>query len=191
MGAALFSPIFAIFIKDFIVGATLKTMGFAVAIYALTKAIFQIPLAKKIDKYDGERDDFFALAAGAVIGIIFPFSMLAINHVWQLYLFEALAGIGDASLMAAYYGIFAKHTDKGSESFEWSLFSALGITVSTAIGGAFGGLIADNLGFRFLFLISGILNLLAGTLFFLLYPYIRKKKQNTEIPIIIPVEIKK
>lgn len=194
MGASLFSPIFAVFITDNILGATLKTAGFALAIYAFTKAIVQIPLARKIDKYNGERDDFFVLLAGAAIGIIFPFSMLVVTKSSQLYLLEFLAGIGDACLMAAYYGIFARHVDKGSEGFEWSLFSAFGLTISTAVGGALGGIFADAYGFRALFLTSGILNIFAAALLFLLYPYIKKyykEKLEKTIYGALPLEVKK
>lgn len=176
MGTSLFAPIFAVFIKDNFYGATLKTAGFAIAIYALTKSIIQVPLARKIDKYDGERDDFFALLLGAGIGIIFPFSMIFVRQVWQLYSLEFLAGVGDASLMAAYYGIFARHTDKGSEGFEWSLFSAFGLTISMAAGGALGGILADTFGFKTLFMTAGILNIFAASLLILLYPYIRKRR---------------
>lgn len=196
MGASLFSPIFAVFITGNVLGATLKTAGFAIAIYAITKAIIQIPLARKIDRYDGEKDDFFVLIAGAIIGIIFPFSMLVISKPFQLYLLEFLAGIGDACLMAAYYGIFARHVDKGSEGFEWSLFSAFGLTISTAVGGALGGIFADAYGFRYLFLTSGILNVFAAALLFLLYPYIRKyHRENLKKAVVnvevLPVGIKK
>lgn len=194
MGASLFSPIFAIFITGNILGATLKTAGFALAIYAFTKAIIQIPLARKIDKHSGERDDFFVLLAGAAIGIIFPFSMLVVTKSSELYLLEFLAGIGDACLMAAYYGIFARHVDKGSEGFEWSLFSAFGLTISTAAGGALGGIFADAYGFRALFLTSGILNIFAAALLFLLYPYIRKYNKEKLEKIIygaLPLEVKK
>jgi len=194
MGASLFSPIFAVFITGNILGATLKTAGFALAIYACTKAIIQIPLARKIDKRVGEKDDFFVLLLGAIIGIIFPFSMMVINKPFQLYLLEFLAGIGDACLMAAYYGIFARHVDKGSEGFEWSLFSAFGLTMSTAVGGALGGIFADAYGFKILFLTSGILNIFALALLFLLYPYIRKyNKEKLEIGVYgaLPIEVKK
>ena len=190
-GASLFGPILAVFITKSVAGATLKTVGFAIAIYAITKSVIQIPLARKIDKYNGEKDDFFVMLAGALIGIIFPFSMLAVSAPWHLYGLEFLAGAGDASLMAAYYGIFARHVDRGSEGFEWSLFSAFGLTVSTALGGALGGILADAYGFKFLFFTAGVLNVFAAGLLFILYPYIDTGKKRADTPQIQTFEIKR
>ena len=141
---ALFVPIFAVFITDFIAGATLSTVGFALGLYAVAKSSLQIPLARFLDKHKGERDDFYALIAGAVVG--------------------------DAALMSAYYSLFARHVDKGSEGFEWSLFSVGGLTISSAIGGAIGGILGDIFGFKILFLISGIINSLVLFVLFSLYP---------------------
>jgi len=167
---ALFVPIFAVFITDFIAGATLSTVGFALGLYAVAKSSLQIPLARFLDKHKGERDDFYALIAGAVVAVMYPFALLLVSKVWHLYAAEVLAGIGDAALMSAYYSLFARHVDKGSEGFEWSLFSVGGLTISSAIGGAIGGILGDIFGFKILFLISGIINSLVLFVLFSLYP---------------------
>ena len=135
---ALFVPIFAVFVTDFIGGATLKTVGFALGLYAVAKSVLQVPLARFLDKHNGERDDFYALITGAIVAVIYPFALLGVSKVWHLYALEAFVGLGDAALMAAYYSLFARHVDKGAEGFEWSLFSVGGLTISSAIGGAIG-----------------------------------------------------
>ncbi len=170
----LFLPIYAVFIKDFIEGATLSTVGFSLAFYAVAKSIVQIPLARYLDRTRGESDDFYALMAGAVIAVLYPFALLVISKVWHLYLVEIMVGLGDAALMSAYYSLFARHVDKGAEGFEWSLFSVGSQTVSLALGGAIGGLMADAFGFRSLFFVSGVINLLAVFILFMLYPMLDK-----------------
>ena len=57
-GAGLLGPIFAIFITDFIVGGTPAVAGIAIAVYALTKSVAQLPAAAIIDKICGDKDDF-------------------------------------------------------------------------------------------------------------------------------------
>lgn len=166
---ALFVPIFAVFVTDFVSGATLKTIGFALGLYAIAKSALQIPLARFLDKHHGERDDFYALMAGAIVAVIYPFALLGVSKIWHLYSLEFFVGLGDAALMSAYYALFARHVDKGAEGFEWSLFSVGGLTISSAIGGAIGGILADAFGFKLLFFISGTVNLLV--LFVLLYLY--------------------
>ena len=144
---SLFTPIFSVFILENIAGAALRTAGFALAIYAVAKSIVQVPLARFLDKHNGERDDFYALLIGAFIGIIYPFLLATVSKVWHLYLLEILGGVGTAFLMAAYYSLFARHVDKGAEGFEWSLFSVGGLTMSSAIGAAIGGVFAEGFGF--------------------------------------------
>lgn len=174
----LFLPIIAVYITNTIAGATLATVGFSVVFYAVAKAVIQVPLAKAIDKKKGERDDFIVLFSGAIIGVLYAYGFLLIKEPWHLYFLEAWGGVGAALLMAAYYGLFARHVDKGNEGFEWSLFSVGALTVSAAIGGAFGGVYADAFGFRALFITAGISNTFATLLLLLLYPYldgVRKK----------------
>jgi len=169
---SLFTPIFSVFILENIAGAALRTAGFALAIYAVAKSIVQVPLARFLDKHNGERDDFYALLIGAFIGIIYPFLLATVSKVWHLYLLEILGGVGTAFLMAAYYSLFARHVDKGAEGFEWSLFSVGGLTMSSAIGAAIGGVFAEAFGFKNLFLISGFINTIVFFVLFFLYPYL-------------------
>jgi len=170
ISTALFGPIFAVFITESISGATLRTVGFAVALYGVAKSVLQIPMARFLDKHKGEKDDFYALMVGATVAVIYPLGLIFVSEIWHLYALEILAGLGDASLMAAYYSLFARHVDKGSEGFEWSLFSVGGLTISSSIGVAIGGVIAEMFGFRFLFGISTIINFLVLFSLFYLYP---------------------
>jgi len=170
LSTALFGPIFAIFITDSITGATLRTVGFAVALYGIAKSILQIPTARFLDKHKGEKDDFYALMIGASVAVVYPLVLIFISEIWHLYLLEILIGFGDALLMAAYYSLFARHVDKGSEGFEWSLFSVGGLTISSSIGVAVGGIVAELFGFRFLFAISTIINFAVLFALFYLYP---------------------
>src|SRR3989344_1177948 len=123
LSTALFGPIFAVFITDSITGATLRAVGFAIALYGIAKSVLQIPTARFLDRHKGERDDFYALMVGASVAVVYPLGLVFMSEIWHLYALEVLAGLGDASLMAAYYSLFARHVDKGSEGFEWSLFS--------------------------------------------------------------------
>ena len=170
LSTALFGPIFAIFITDSITGATLRTVGFAVALYGIAKSILQIPTARFLDKHKGEKDDFYALMIGASVAVVYPLVLIFISEIWHLYLLEILIGFGDALLMAAYYSLFARHVDKGSEGFEWSLFSVGGLTISSSMGVAVGGIVAELFGFRFLFAISTIINFAVLFALFYLYP---------------------
>jgi MFS family permease len=170
MAGGLFGPLYAVFVTGFIVGAKLKTVGFAAATYAIVKSLLQIPIARRIDKKRGEKDDFYVMLAGSIVSIVYPLSLMVIKHPWQLYAVEAVNGAGGACLMAAYYGIFSRHIDKGSEGFEWSLFSVWGLTISVALGSVFGGIIADSFGLKTTFAIASAFNFAATLILVILYP---------------------
>lgn len=172
---SLFVPVLALFITDFIVGATFATVGFAAAWVSITKSLIQIPLSRYLDTQSGERDDFWALLGGATISTLASFLLLLVVYPWQLYAVNALFGIGSGFLMAAYYAVFAHHIDKGSEGFEWSLFSVVGLTISTAIGSAIGGMFADAFGLRPLILVVAIGNACASFLLIAIYPYLLRE----------------
>ncbi len=182
----LFSPLFAVFVTHFVAGATLATVGFAAALAAIAKSVLQIPLARKIDAKKGERDDFYVMLAGAILSTLYPLGLILISLPWQLYLLETLSGAASACLMAAYYALFSRHIDKGREGFEWSLFSVWGLTISSALGGAVGGVIADAIGFHRTFAISAILSLIATFFLAFLYPLLDGWKKKAELDMPMP-----
>ncbi len=187
-GQGLFEPILAVFVVKGLVGATFATAGFAAAIYAIVKSSLQLPIARAIDKKQNERDDFYVLLAGSILNVIYPLGLAIIQFPTQLYVLSFLNGVGGACLMAAYYAIFSHHVDKGSEGFEWSLFSVWGLTLSVALGAALGGLIADAIGIRQLFLISALVSAGAAFVLILLYPLVdgfRGKKTAVPIPPVV------
>ncbi|PJE64066.1 MAG: hypothetical protein COU90_04315 [Candidatus Ryanbacteria bacterium CG10_big_fil_rev_8_21_14_0_10_43_42] len=182
VSSRLFLPIIAVFITEMIGGATLTTVGFAVALYSIAKSIVQVPVARYTDTHDGEYDDFYIMLAGSLITAIYSFGFIIISTPLHLYLLSSFGGVGAALLMAGYYGIFARHVDKGSEGFEWSLFSVGGLTISTAIGGAIGGIFADMFGFSMLFMVSGSLAMVASLLLIFLRPYMYKMRREMKVP---------
>ncbi len=184
--SSLFAPILSIFVTKSIVGASLSTVGFALAIYALTKSVVQVPLAKFLDRTKGELDDFYILIAGALCATIYPLLLLSIKSVEHLYAAEVFSGFGDACLMAAYYSLFSRHIDHGSEGFEWSLFSVGGMTISSALGIACGGVIAELYGFHVLFLLAAFINSLAFFSLIGLYPFLDHARAIS-IPPIQPI----
>jgi|SRR3989344_919133 len=171
--ATFYMPILAVFITASIANARLSTVGIALAIYAIVKSVFQLPLAKWLDRRPGEKSDFLMLLTGSVLATLYAFGYLFISTVPHLYVLQIMSGIADACIFAAYYAIFSHHIDKESQGFEWSLFSVGGLTVSAAIGALIGGFVAENFGFRVLFISVGIIDAIATLLLILLYPLLK------------------
>ncbi len=180
---ASFAPIFAIFITEQIEGGSAKVAGFATAAYWLTKSIFQLPIARFLDKTDGETDDFWAMFAGYVISGAAPLGFLFATEPWHIYLIQALLGFTMAWAVPAWYAIFTRHVDKDKIGFEWSLESVFAVGISTSGAAALGGYVADTYGFSTLYIASGIIAITSSFLLLgLKNQLISKKQKGVMIP---------
>jgi len=155
----LIGPIFAIFVTNQIVGATVATVGFATTINLLTRALLQMPVARYIDRHKGEKDDFKFMITGSTLVSIVPFIYLFVSTPLHLYMAQVVLGIGGALANPGWFAIFTRHIDKNKEGTEWTLEN---VSVGLAAAGtaAIGGLLAQSFGFYNLFLIVGVLSLL-------------------------------
>ena len=160
-GWGLIDPIFAVFVKDHIAGATLVTVGFAAAIYWLLKSLLQIPLANRLDRTKGEKDDFYMLILGLLIvsfaAVLFGF----VREVWQLYAIQILKAFGFACYSATWPAIFSRHLDKERVSFDWAMDSTA-VGISAGVSGFLGGLLANTFGFTATFVLGGALSFISA-----------------------------
>lgn len=160
-GLSLYGPIFAIFITQQIHGGDVRVIGFGAAITQAVKCIFEIPIARYLDKNHGEYDDFIALILGDFIFATIPFLWIMASSVSHVYLIQALGGLGLALIVPPWNAIFTRHIDKSQESTEWS-FESVGIGIAAGGAAAIGGIIAEKFGFRTVFLIGGFLAILGA-----------------------------
>ncbi|MEK7512976.1 MAG: MFS transporter [Patescibacteria group bacterium] len=167
-----FAPIFAIFISGQIVGGSAAVAGFATAAFWITKSVLQLPIARFLDRTDGERDDFWAMFSGYLLSGLVPFAYLFATLPWHLYVIQACYGVFMALAVPGWYAIFTRHVDSGRIGFEWSMQSVFSVGVATALSAAVGGYVADRYGFSPLFLMAGILSFSASFLLLLLRPYL-------------------
>lgn len=164
----MFSPVFAIFASGVIIGGSAKVAGFAMATFWAVKAVFQLPVARYLDKNKGEKDDFYAYLIGQILFSLGMFLYLLASTPMHVYLIQSLLGIAFAINVPAFYGVFSRHLDKNYESFEWSIYSVFSYSVAVAIAGAVSGIIVDAYGFPVLFTIVGIFFAFSAFLNFIL-----------------------
>jgi len=173
----LLGPIFAIFVVDFIPGASIAVAGVAVSIYLVTKSIFQIPAASIIDKIRGEKDDFWILFIGSLISAVIPILYLFINTPLQLYLVEFLYGLATAVTFPSYMAIFTRHVDKEKIGTEWGIYYTLN-DFSAAVAASVGGVVAETVGFRPLIVGVVILSVIGVGFLYALKPYMHATKRT-------------
>jgi len=174
----LIGPIFAIFITNQIVGATVATAGFAATINLLARALLQMPVARYIDRRKGEKDDFIFMVAGSTLISIVPFAYFFVSTPLHLYLAQVVLGIGGALANPGWYAIFTRHIDKNKEGTEWTLEN-VGVGLAAAGTAAIGGVLAQHFGFHNLFLIVGIVSLLGLIIQISLYSTVIELDHNT------------
>jgi DHA1 family multidrug resistance protein-like MFS transporter len=155
-GFSIFAPVFAVFVTKQINGGSLEVIGFAAAIFQVFKVLFQIPVARILDKTKGERDDFYSLIFGSAIISIVPFTYLLASEAYHIYIIQAIYGIGAAFSIPPWYAIFSRHMDKSRENVEWSMDS-IAIGISGAGAAALGGFLAQRFSFDMVFVIGGII----------------------------------
>lgn len=156
-GWGLLDPLFAVFITTNIPGATMLTVGIMSAIYWGVKSTLQIPISMFLDKFDGEKDDFYALVVGILLASLAMFSFIAASEVWHLYLIQFFKAIAFALYVPAWTAILSRHLDRDKIAFEWALAST---SAGFAIGltGLIGGWLAE-ISFSLMFLVGGSLGL--------------------------------
>lgn len=181
---ASFAPVFAIFLTHQIVGGSAKVAGFAASIYWVVKSVFQLPIARFLDKTDGERDDFWALFLGYFLSSLVPLAYIFVTKPSHLYIVQGFYGFIMAWAVPAWYSIFTRHVDKWRISFEWSLDSVFSVGLAASVATALGGYIADRYGFTVLFMASSMISIFSSLLLLGLINHLAPKKhvQNKILP---------
>jgi MFS family permease len=173
-GWGLISPILSVFITDQIPGGTVEVAGLASTIYFLVKSFLQIPVARYIDKRKGENDDFNTMILGSLIITLSAFLYIFVKTPAQLYLVQALYGVGGALSYPSWLALFTRHVDKNEEGLEWSLYYTT-TDLGAALAAGLGGFIAASFGYSYVFLSVGISSLLGTAFLYGIRGYLWKK----------------
>jgi MFS family permease len=157
----LVAPIFAVFVTSKLKDGSIEVAGFAVAIYWIVKSIFEIPVAKFLDKRKGERDDLAFLVVGYLVVGLIHFGYTQATLSWHIYILEAIYAIAMAIAMPGWSAIFTRHIDKGREGFDWSV-EHVAYSIGTGITGALSGVLVMKYGFNFVFIVAGIVAIIGA-----------------------------
>lgn len=153
------APIFAIFVVNEITGANVETAALAYSIYLVSRVLFELISGKYLIKTVDRKKlllailGIFCLSIG-YIGFSFSTSII------MLFMSYFILGIGLGIASPAKNAIFSMHLDKNKESTEWGIADASSF-ICMALATAFGGFFVSQYGFRPLFLLAAIINLLS------------------------------
>lgn len=164
----LLGPIYAVFVLDKIKGSGLEIIGFATAIYWLSRVVSVIPLSRLMDKIKGEKDEYYLMLLGTLLISSLPLGYIYASQAWHIYLIQALNGIAFSMIIPAWRVIFTQNIDVGRVGFEWSL-DDVGVGIATAISAALGATIAEKFGFNALFIFIFLIGLSSVFILLLIY----------------------
>lgn len=155
------TPIVAVFYVSGVQGGSVAMAGFATALFWIVKSAVQIPVSIYADKKKGEADDFALMVIGyLIIGVVYLCYYLFVDTIWEVFMMDAIQGVGYGLMIPTYLAIYTRHIDRGAENTEWTLHSnAVGLGYAAAA--AVGGLMAERFGFRSVFLLTASLAFLA------------------------------
>jgi len=173
LGWDMVSPLLAVFITREI-GGSIAQAGLAAAIVLITRAIFQFPISFLVDRKEGEKDDFLALALSVIIAGVVAIGYYFAHQVWQVFMLQAFQGFRGALYAATWPAIFSRHIDQKRVSFSWSLDTAT-LGIISGLAGALGGYLVQEFGFRTVFLLVSGLSFLSLLPLTLARPFLGQK----------------
>lgn len=158
----LVAPFFAVFVTQSITGGLLESVGFAAAIFWMTKSILQLPISWRLDATKGERDEFWAFFAGYIAIAFVPLFYAIATSIEQVYIIQAFFGTAAAVATPAWNSIFTRHLDRKRISFEWSLWGVFSVGIATTVAAAVGGVAVERYGFDAIFVLASVIMFLSS-----------------------------
>jgi hypothetical protein len=169
-GLGLIGPILSIFINDNLVDGSIFAAGLASTIYLITQAILQIVFSYKFNP----KDRLWMLKVGTAIMALVPFGYIFATSVYHLYIIEFIWGVGAAFAYPSWSSLFTANLEKGKRGLQYSIYSS-SVGIGTAITAGVGGLIAELIGFEWVFIITGAIAIIGLLFLFRLNKSILKK----------------
>jgi predicted MFS family arabinose efflux permease len=163
------APIFAIFAATKIPGGSGGSTEIAASsfsVYLIVRVIFELISGK----YLSVSSDFkkFAMTIFGIILMSLGYVGFALTqNIPSIFIFYSVIGMGLGIASPAKNCLFSTHLDKNREVTEWSIYDGF-VYMGMAMSAAIGGFIASLYGFKFLFYLIAITNLL-GIIPYLLY----------------------
>lgn len=156
IAAAMFGPIYALFVKD--IGGDLLDASYAYAIYALAAGLITLKSGKIADKM---KESEMVMVWGYLIIAAGYFGYVLVNSVLSLLVVQAIIGFGEAIYSPAWDAIYSKHLDGHRSGTSWAAWESINY-FTLAFGAIAGGTLAAFFGFPAMFITMGILCLISA-----------------------------
>lgn len=166
------APIFAIFATTNIAGGQIQIAASAYSVHLIVRVITELIIARIATKGSDRKLLMFTMLGISLMTIAYVGFAMSFT-IMHLFIFYAVAGIGFGIASPPKGELFSEHLDKEKATVEWGLADATAF-IAIALAAALGGFIAESYGFRLLFILSAIVNIVSLTPYALLVFYKKK-----------------
>ena len=154
LSEGMLGPLFGIFCAKF--HSSPLDISWVWALYLISVGIVVVVLGYVSDFLHKEK----LLILGYLLQTIFTFCYTLVTNKYQLALLQVGLGISGGLSTTTWYALYARIEDKSHEGLTWGLANGLA-SIYTGVALLFGGLIIANSSFGVLFIIMGIVQLIA------------------------------
>lgn len=173
-GWNLVMPIFAVFVTTKIPGATVSIAAYALTAHLLTRMVFELLSGRWVNKMSNPQRAVIDILGMIIVSV--AYLVIALNPtITTVYLYYILAGVGFGIASPAKLSFFSRNMEKDTEATIWSVHNVVllsGMAVATAVG----GIVAEQYGFRYAFLLSSAINILGVVPYLFFIRYWRKQR---------------
>ena len=154
-GEGMLGPLLAVFTEK--INGNIFDVTWAWATYLIVTGILYIVVGHFLDRKDIKEK---ILLTGCALNAVFTFGYLFVSSIWHLLIIQVGLGIAAAFATPAWNALYAKHSKEDYYGFQWGIVGGMN-SIVTAIAIIIGGLIINYFSFNTLFLIMGIVQVIA------------------------------
>ena len=169
LATGLFGPLYAVFVER--IGGDLLTAGLAYATFSIAAGVLIFILGKWEDSIKHQEKLLIAGGALSILGFI---GYLLIQTPVHLFIVQLIFGVSTAIVTPAFDSLYSKNLTRGKFASQWGVWESM-YGIVTGIAAVIGGFIAQNYGFKPLFILMLIFSIFSFIMTILL---IKKRKQN-------------
>jgi MFS family permease len=149
--SAMMGPIYALFVEK--IGGDLLDASLTGGIFALAAGITSFISGRYADKI---KENELIIVLGYSLIAFGYFLYLFVDTIWFLFLIQVIIGFGEAIYSPAFDSVYSKHIDHHKSGLQWGSWETINY-FSVAFGAVIGGLLVQQFGFQFIFVIMMLL----------------------------------
>lgn len=165
-GEGLLGPLYAVFAQK--IGGDILDLTAAYSMFLIVTGVLSIFVGKLADKRPKGSLMSHLMIAGYGLNALATFGYIFVDNPTKLFVVQFVLGISTALATPTWEALFTLNTDKKKLGEQWG-FSDGGPKIITGISIILGGLLITFSSFTVLFLLMGIIQLIATVIQYLIY----------------------